>query len=379
LWQIYKSVAHIKSLSLNETTKPAQSIAKMHPMQKKAFFACMKKRSTIYDIARELGIAPASVSRALHDNPLISEATRNLVKKTAIKLNYKRNQHASNLRTGGSKTLGVVVPRINNNFFSTLIAGIESVAHKNKYHVIISQSDEDAEKERAAVETLVNQNVACIMISLASSTRTTTHLKQAIKNQVPVIQFDRADENLNTNKVLNETQESVFELIKHLADQGYKRIAHLAGPQHINIFKERKEAYELGLKKMKLQKSASLIIYDALSREAAKEATMKLLKSTNPPDAIFAAADLAALGALEAARTLKIQVPNDLGICGFSNEPYTEVTTPAITTINQFSYNMGEAVANMFFEKLHTEDKKALAFSKIIDAKLVIRESTMRK
>jgi LacI family transcriptional regulator len=337
-----------------------------------------KKRTTIYDIARELNITPASVSRALNDSLLISEATRKRVKKTAAKLNYQKNQHASNLRTGGSKTFGVIVPRINNNFFSKVIAGIEAVANQHNYHVIICQSNEDQEKEKSEVETLIKHNVACIMISLATGTTNTNHLKKIANHDIPLIQFDRVDENLDTNKVLNDIQDTVLDAIKHFADQGYSRIAHLAGPQHINIFRERREAYELGVKQMKLQKSKSLIVYDCLTREKAKEATIKLLKSKNPPDFIFAAADLAALGALEAARSLNVQVPEQLGICGFSNEPYTELTTPAITTIDQNSYGMGEIVANLYFDNLKGKGSKIAATSKTIRTTLLVRESSTR-
>jgi len=335
------------------------------------------KRTTIYDIARELQITPASVSRALNDNPSISAATRQLVKKTAQKLNYKQNVHASNLRTGGSRTMGVVVPRINNNFFSSVIGGIEDVARRKGYNVIICQSDEDTVREKAAVDTLINQNAACVIISLATTTTNVNHLKDAIRHHIPVIQFDRVDEDLKTMKVLNDNEHAVIDAIKHLAEQGYTKIAHITGPQNINIFRERKQAYEAGLKACKLKGSKSWIMEDCLTVEKAKDATLKLLDSKNPPDAIFAAADLAALGALEAARERNINVPRDLGICGYSNEPYTALTTPTLSTINQNSFQMGRTVANMFFDR-DEETSKSLQVVRI-DASLIVRQSSSPK
>jgi LacI family transcriptional regulator, repressor for deo operon, udp, cdd, tsx, nupC, and nupG len=337
----------------------------------------MKKRTTIYDIAKELNITPASVSRALNDHSSISVATRELVRKTAKKLKYHRNQAASDLRTGGSNTIGVIIPKINNSFFSTLIAGIEHEAYANQYNVLISQSDELMTREKAAVATLIKQNVACIMISLAYTTTDTAHLKQAMEHNIPVYQFDRIDDKLKTFTVINNHSAVVKSVIEHLVSQGYKRIAHIAGPQNINIFHERKKWYQFYLREVGLDADESLVVYDCNNRIDAAEATKSLLQSANPPDAIFAASDLAALGALEAAKQLKVKVPQQLGICGFSNEPYTELTSPGITTVDQFSFEMGKTVAQQFFSSLEEDDMKPQV--KEIEPALVIRESTSRK
>ena len=336
------------------------------------------KRTTIYDIARELNITPASVSRALNDDHSIGKTTKERVKNTALRLNYKPNSNALHLSTGKSRTLGVVVPRINNNFFANVIAGIESVAREKNYHVLICQSFESFEVEVSCINTLIHQNVACIMISLSTSTTSTAHLEEITKYHIPLIQFDRTDEKLKSQIVINDNEEVVYEAIEHLASQGYKRIAHLAGPQNVTIFRKRKEGFEKGLHSVQLPLYEGFIQYDCLTKEAGMEATFKLLNMKNPPDAIFAAADLGALGALEAAKKMKISVPHTLGICGFSNEPYTELTTPSITTIDQDSFGMGETVADLFFENKQTAKKK-LSKPVVIGPKLIVRESTNRK
>lgn len=189
-----------------------------------------KRRPTIYDIAKQLNITPATVSRALNNNKLISTATKNLVADAAQKLNYKPNSHAYNLRTGGSKTIGVIVPQVNINFFSNIIAGIEEVARQHKYNIIICQSDDQFEREQQAIETLINQNVACIMLSLAGGTTNTQHLLEAMEHDIQLIQFDRTDSELPTDRVINEIDNTVHAMIEHLCNKGYQNIAYLAGP-----------------------------------------------------------------------------------------------------------------------------------------------------
>jgi LacI family repressor for deo operon, udp, cdd, tsx, nupC, and nupG len=338
------------------------------------------KRTTIYDIAKALNITPATVSRALNGNKLISDATKQQVAIMAKKLNYKHNAHASNLRTGGSKTIGVVVPQITINFFSKAIAGIEEVASLNGYTIIICQSDDDFEKEKAAVETLINQNVACIMISLAAGTKSTEHLQEAINNNVRVIQFDRTDESLPTDRVINEIDNVVAEMVQHLFDQGYRNIAYLAGPQNIDIFRKRREAFERNIKKLGFPLVKKNIEHYDLDRDSSRMAARKLLTQKKRPDAIFASSDLGALGAWEMARELGIQIPEELAICGFSNEFYTEIVSPSITTVNQFSQKMGQVAGNILFDSINNKlPNSEKPVTVIVKPELIVRESTCRK
>ena len=339
-----------------------------------------KKRTTIYDIAEKLNITASSVSRALNNSNYVNETTKKLILETAAELNYKRNTIASNLRSGKSKTIGIVVPRINQNFFSNVIAGIEGETYEKNYNLIICQSNESHEKEIKCVNTLMNQQVDCIVISLAADSKDHKHLKNVIDHGIQLIQFDRVADELETLKVINDNEAASFEAVSHLIEQGYKRIALLEGPQNLNIFRERKAGYINALKKYDIPVLNELIIENAWTKELGAQGTRKLLSMPNPPDAIFAStSDFSALGVLEVATDMGFKVPDQLGICGYSNEAFTEITSPSITTIDQFSVYMGKTIANLFFQEM--ESKEVVVVPKVISIKpkLIIRSSTSKK
>jgi LacI family repressor for deo operon, udp, cdd, tsx, nupC, and nupG len=338
-----------------------------------------KKRTTIYDIAQKLNIAASSVSRALNNSSYVNEATRKLVMETAAELNYKRNTLASNLRKGHSKTIGIVVPRINQNFFSNVIAGIENATYQKGYNLIICQSNESHEKEIMCVNTLINQHVDCIVISVSAEGDDYQHLQNVLDHGIQLIQFDRVAEELETLKVINDNEQASQEAITHLIEQGYKRIALLEGPQNLPIFRQRKNGYLNALKKHDITVLNELIIENAGTKELGAQATRKLLNSPNPPDAIFASRDdFSALGVLEAATAMGIKVPAELGICGYSNEAFTEITSPSITSIDQFSINMGKTIADLYFQEMDKTDTAVTPKIISIKPELIIRSSTLK-
>jgi LacI family repressor for deo operon, udp, cdd, tsx, nupC, and nupG len=338
-----------------------------------------KKRITIYDIAKKLNIAASSVSRALNNSGNINEETRKLVIATAAELNYKRNVIASNLRMGHSKTIGIVVPRINQNFFSNVIAGIEEASYQKGYNLIICQSNESHEKEVQCVNTLVNQHVDCIVISVSADGNDYKHLQNVVDNGIQLIQFDRVTDEIETLKVINDTEQVSMEAVSHMIEQGYKRIALLEGPQNLHIFKQRKTGYLNALKKHNIPVVEELIVKNAWTKELGAKATRKLLNLPNPPDAIFAStSDFSALGVLEVASAMGIKVPSELGICGYSNEAFTEITSPSITTIDQFSIYMGKTIADLYFREMDQEESSHIPKTISIKPKLIVRASTRK-
>jgi LacI family transcriptional regulator len=338
-----------------------------------------KKRTTIYDIAAKLNIAASSVSRALNDSDQVNDVTKQLVLKAAAELNYKRNNLASNLRMGKSKTIGVVVPFINQNFFSNVIAGIEEAAHQKGYNILICQSNELQNKEIKCVNTLINQHVDCIVISIAADHNDYRHLKNVIDNGIQLVQFDRVVDELETLKVINDNELASFEAVSHLIAQGYKRIALLEGPQNLQIFRQRKAGYLGALKKHDLPVLDQLVIENAWTKELGANATRKLLDLPEPPDAIFAStSDFSALGVLEVASAMGIRVPSELGICGYSNEAFSEITSPSITTIDQFSLYMGKTIANLYFQEIDNHDAAVIPKTISIKPKLIVRSSTRK-
>lgn len=338
-----------------------------------------QKRTTIYDIAKKLNLNASSVSRALNNSANVSDATRKLILKTAEELNYKQNSLASNLRKGHNQTIGVIVPRINQNFFADVIAGIEEITYQKGYNLIICQSNESHLREVECVNTLTNQHVSCIIISVSADFKNGEHLNNIREQGIQLIQFDRVADELDTLKVLNDNERAAMEAVSHMIAQGYKRIALLEGPQNLNIFRQRRAGYFAALEKHGLPVIPELIFKNAWTKELSAEATKKLLSLPNPPDAIFAStSDFSALGALQIATEMNIKVPEELGICGYSNESFSEITSPAITTIDQQSVLMGKTIAALYFDELKTEEIGMEGKIVNIQPQLIIRTSTLK-
>lgn len=338
-----------------------------------------QKRTTIYDIAQKLNLAASSVSRALSDSSKVNAATKALVLKTAAEMNYQQNAMASNLRKGNNPTIGVVVPRINQNFFSNIIAGLEEVTYEKGYNLIICQSNELHAREVDCVHALINQHVSCIIISIAAEAGSHQHLQQVLDRNIRLIQFDRVVDELDTFKVINDNEKASYDAVMHLINRGYSRIALLEGPQEIDIFRQRKEGYLKALQKSGFPVIEELMCENAWTKELGAQATTQLLSLPQPPDAIFAStSDFSALGVLEVASAKGIAVPDALGICGYSNEPFTEITSPSITTIDQFSISMGKAIADLYFQELETSDLNAEPRVVSIKPELIVRKSTTR-
>lgn len=338
------------------------------------------KRITIYDIAKELGISGSYVSRALNDHPTTSEKMRELVKQKAKSLNYKHNTSAANLRQGNSKIIGIIVPKINETFFANVIAGIEEVCCKYKYHIIICQSEENLKKEREAIDTLIKQNVDCIMISLSQETKTNVHLLEILENKIHLIQFDRVDESVESFIIKNDNKIAAFNGVKHLIDMGYEKIAHIGGPDFLNIYAERKQGYFEALMDARKTIFEGEISNIALSRFEAKTIALKLLNKENRPDAFFTSSDQAALGVIQAAKELNISIPKDLGVLGFQDEEFSSFISPTLSSINQQSKQMGISAANLYLKSIYKNKDKTLKPSiEIIDCKLIVRESSGRK
>lgn len=338
------------------------------------------KRVTIYHIAKELGMSASYVSRALNNHPAVSQKIKDKVKKKATELNYKHNSQAANLRQGSSKTIGVIVPQINQSFFSDTIAGIEEVCFENNHSLIICQSHDSYKQEVLAVETLIHQNVDCILISLSAETSSYYHLESIKNHHIELIQFDRCSDSVDSYKVVNDNKEASFNVVKSLIDQGYKKIAFIGGPEHQTIFKNRKEGYLKAIKNAALSIPYNFITDNALSKEKAAEIANELLLLKDPPDAFFTVSDHQSLGVLQVANSLGIQVPQQLGIFGFANEAFSEIIHPSLSSVDQKSKEMGKCTANLYFKNvLNSSNHPQGPFKKeIIKSEIIERESSKK-
>jgi DNA-binding LacI/PurR family transcriptional regulator len=338
------------------------------------------KRVTIYDLAREINVSVSYISKALNDHPSVSAKFKELVKNKAAELNYRNNWYAANLRQGISRTIGVVVPHINQRIFSEAIAGIEEVCFENKYGLIICQSHESYAKECKAIDTLIHQNVDCVLISVSSETHSTDHLQNIINNNIELVQFDRYIDGVDTFKVINNNEEITCKMLDHLITQGFKRIAFVNGPEYSAIFELRKQGYLKTMRAAGLAVPENFIFKSAYSQEPTFAIASKLLRLDEPPDAFVTVSDHQALGVLQAANSLGINVPKQLGIIGFANEDFTGIVTPSLSSVNQKSKELGKRAANLFFERLEkgNNDSSMIIKEEVIEAELIIRASSTR-
>jgi len=336
----------------------------------------MKKKITIYDIAEKLNITAATVSRALNNNPNISAATKELVLKTAEKMNYEQNKLALALKSGKSNNVGVIVPRIDSNFFGSVIRGIEEELNQFGYHVIICQTNGDEAKEIVNIDALLNSQVDAIFIS--TSSKKADSFERILKKGVPLIFFDRKKTMNNVSSVTINDFEGGYKATQHLIDNGCKRIVHFAGDLNIEIFNERFSGYKQALIDNEIDYIEDYVLTTGSSPEDGKKAVKKLLKMKNPPDAIFSASDFTALGAIQELRTNNYKIPEDVSVIGFSNEPFTQFMELSISTIDQFPLEMGKMTAKLFLEQVNSPEKIKIEKKVVIDPKLVIRQSTQK-
>ncbi|HZL12465.1 MAG TPA: LacI family DNA-binding transcriptional regulator [Prolixibacteraceae bacterium] len=331
---------------------------------------------TIHDIARELKISASTVSRALNDNPRISLKTKEKIKAVADSLGYRPNTLASNLRNKKSNTIGIVVPLINRHFFSSVISGVEDVAFNAGYNVVISQSNDLAEKEISIVHSMFSNRVDGLIISISMQTDTFEHLKLFRKKNIPLVFFDRVVPEIETDKIVVDDFAGGFKVTQHLIDQGYQRIGHLAGPQNLMTYFDRKNGYIEALRKNGLNYDESLIIINTLTSEEGVTAAQQLMSLQNPPDAIFCGNDTTALSVMIYLRDKGIRIPQDLGIVGFSNEPFSKVVSPSISTIAQPGFEMGQKAAELIIRKI--ENKEITYQTIVLHTELIIRDSSRR-
>lgn len=336
----------------------------------------MRKKITIYDIAKELNITAATVSRALNNNPNISKATKELVLSTAEKMGYEQNKLALALKSGKSNNVGVVVPRIDTNFFGSVIRGIEEELTPFGYHVIICQTNNDEEKEIANIDALLNSQVDGIFIS--TSSKDIRSFERILKKDVPLIFFDRKKTMNNVSSVTINDYEGGYKATQHLIDNGCKRIAHFSGDLNIEIFSERYAGYRQALVDNGIDYIEEYVSHTRSNIEDGKKAVKKLLKLKNPPDAIFSSSDWDALGAIQELKAKKYKVPEDISVIGFSNEPFTKFMELSISTIDQFPLEMGKIAAKVFLEQVNNSEKVKIEKKVVLDPELIIRKSTKK-
>ncbi|MDO7874807.1 LacI family DNA-binding transcriptional regulator [Hymenobacter sp. ASUV-10] len=341
------------------------------------------RRASITDLAKALNLSTSTISRALADHNDVSEATKKRVRELAEELSYQPNQLAAALRRGRSNTLGVLVPHITGNFFPQVVNGIALEASKAGFNVMICQSNEDVKQERKNIDLLMNSQVEGILVSVSNTTQDFGHFDAVRSQDVPLVFFDRIVEGFrgnNVSAVMLDDYQGAYQLVSHLIEQGCTRIAHFTGPLHINIHKNRHQGYRDALTAHGLEIDEDLISVMELNQKTGTAAMKRMLKQSNVPDAVFASNDLAAVGAMQAAKAQGLRVPQDMAIAGFSNEVFTSLTEPTITTVDQGCETMGISAVRLLQKMLNgNPDRQAQPRNVVLRPKLLVRESSLRK
>jgi LacI family transcriptional regulator len=304
------------------------------------------KRITIKDIARELKLHHSTVSRALRNDNSVKFETRDKVMEYAKTYGYQINLSALQLRGTKKNVIAVLVPNINHNFFSNIVSIITNLAYNNGYVVSVFQSNENYLQEKQIIETLIQNNVAGVIASVSMETVDSEHLKQLKNYKIPLVLFDRICLDIDVPKVTVNNFEIVEEAVEILIKQGYKKIAHISGTNRLNVFRDRQSGYLSALKNHNLNYNRTLIIDSDFNIEEGKKATGLLFQEKIKPDALICDSHLLTLGAIFKLRELNLSIPEDIGMVGFSDNPYVEVTCSEIISIVQ----PDEAIAKTAFE-----------------------------
>lgn len=332
---------------------------------------------TIKDIARELGISASTVSRALKDHPDISPKTKIAVNELARRWNYKPNAVALSLRNSKSNVIGVIIPEIVHHFFSSVISGIEEVAQRAGYNVMIFQSNESYQREIMNVQALYASRVDGVLVSMSKETRDYEHFRELRDNGIPIVFFDRICNELSSDNVIVDDFAGAFAAVEHLISTGCNRIAHLSAPQHLLLGRNRLNGYKAALKKYRIPFNDELVM-KCDSFEDALELTTTLLELPEPPDGIFAVNEVTAAGALNMVKRAGMRVPEDVAIVGFTNGVVSQVTDPALTTVEQHGFKMGEIATEMLLDRLNSKDQEYQAITRMVKTNLILRDSTLK-
>jgi LacI family transcriptional regulator len=335
------------------------------------------KKTTIHEIAKELNTTASTVSRALNNNPRISEETKKKVFAMAEKLGYEPNTMAASLRKGRSQIIGIIVPYADRIFFSSVIRGIEEEVKKSGYNVIICQSYEKIDNEIDDVNALLSAQVAGIIISLSRETSTYDHLKKVIQKNKTLVLFDRTTDALNTSCVAIDDYQGAYTSVSHLIENGYKKIAFFSGNKKVSIFRERFRGYLAALKDHNLPVVDDYIIEVPSDVEQGKLVTEKLMSLPVKPDAIFSSSDFSALGATKWLLQNNYRIPEDIGIVGFGNDPFTQYLEPTISSVDQKGKEMGKTAAQVFLEQV--EGRNSIHRKVLLSPELIIRESSTKR
>lgn len=337
-----------------------------------------KHLTTIIDIAKAIGVSSSTVSRALHDHADISIETREAVKALAIKMDYQPNLLAQGFAKRQTNNIGVIIPNLETTFFSIMLTGIENVATKYGYRVVICQSNESYKTEVNNIQALMTNWIDGLLICHSMETISFEHIRLQMNKGIPIVHFYRVCMDTDTSKVIAEDVKGSEEIMNHLIDQGCRRIAMIVGSKHLLITKKRLQGYQNILTKNHLNYNEELIAFTDFKRQSINKVVDNWLGLEERPDAIFSISDRCAVYTMMHLKEKGIKIPDDICVAGFGNDPMGEVIDPGLTTFNSNTLKIGETAAELFFEQILSKENYKPK-TKVIKGSLIIRGSTLRK
>ena len=337
-----------------------------------------EKETTIYDIARQLDISAATVSRALKDHPAVNSNTKKKIFDLAKKLGYRSNNFASNLRNQHTKTIGVIIHELNSHFITSVLAGIEKITTESSYDIIIGHSSETYKKEMANAHNFFHKRVDGLIVSLAYDTTDLSHFDPFIKKRIPVVFFDRVEEGSQGTRVIIDNYEAGYQATRHLAIQECKRIAHVTASLKRNVYADRLKGYQAALEEHQLVFDKSLLFVNDLSELAAIKTAGQIVKMKSPPDGIFITNDFCAAIMMQVFKDNGMRIPQDIAVVGFNNDIISKIVTPKLTTINYPGLEMGEIAARKLIDRLQDNTTNNTSYKVVIQSELIVRESSRR-
>jgi LacI family transcriptional regulator len=338
-----------------------------------------KKEITIYDIAQKLAISSTTVSRGLKDHPTINKNTRKRIQDAAKELGYRHNTFASSLRKQKTNTIGVIVHELNSNFITSVLAGIEKITTTAGYDIIIAHSSESSEKEAANALNLFHKRVDGVIASLAFDTKGLDHYKQFEEKGIPVIFFDRVEEEIESTKVIIDNYKCGYQATQHLIEQGCKRIVLVTANLKRNVYAQRHKGYSDALFDNNITYNDKLVLIKDLSEQGGISAAHEILKMEPLPDGAFITNDFSAAVCMQALKENGIKIPDDIAIVGFNNDAISKIVEPKMTTINYPGIDMGEIAATNLINHLKGVSNIKNTNTIVVRSELIIRKSSLRK
>ncbi len=332
-------------------------------------------RISLKDLAEQLGVSIATVSRALHSSPEIGKEMQEKVKALAKKLNYRPNPFAQSLRSEAPRIIGVVVPNLVTHYYAAVLDGIETEARKAGYSVISANSHESKEDETRAIDNFNSLHVEGIIACLAQDTTDYSHFEEISKMGIPLVFFGRTCLSEQFSCVTANGDEAAQQATQHLIDTGSRRIAFIGGPNHLDMVRRRKHGYLEALRENRIPIERDLVICDRIDYDVALQAATQMLQSGKRPDAILAFNDIITFAAFSAIKQLHLRIPDDVALIGFTDDEHASYVTPRLSTIKDQSGLMGQTACQLLLRHIAGDTK---VYRKIVPQKIVIGETSAK-